>query len=473
MKILFIHKQIFMFFGVTALLGYVKKHGHKADVLIGDAEQNLVDKIKDINPDIIGFSIMSNDEEWFLDLSKEVKKTYPDIPIIVGGAHTYLCRETVLDYPQIDMVCIGEGEIPVVELLNRMQNKQDYTDIKGISFKVNGKIIANPPQPPIQDMDEIPEDRDIYIKKYPIFTHEELLQLFSSRGCYYNCTFCINGVINKLYRRMTKVHRQKSPQALINQIKDLLPKFPETKTVYFADDLFLANKTFVKEFSVLYKKEIGMPFLMNVFPVFIDNEVVKCLADAGCITIQVGTETGNEEHRKKIFKKPVSNAQYIEMSETAKKHGLRVYASSMFVYPDQTLDDAFKTVELMHAMKTDHPFKGFFQPYPGTVIYDMSVEKGYINSSYSFKDLPHSYFKYYSLDIPEKKDIALVCHFYYFLVKMPKLYRFLKKHFWILRLLWPFKMLFNYLGIFLWFKEWKNMGYIKTFLYLWKFRKNA
>lgn len=473
MKILFIHKQIFMFFGITALSGYLKKHGHNTDVLIGDAEPHLVEKINEIKPDLIGFSIMSNDETWFLDLSKKVKEAYPNIPIIVGGAHCYLCKENILDYPQIDMVCVGEGEIPLLNLLNKMENGEDYTDIKGIHFKVGNKKIVNPPQPPIQDLDEIPEDRDIYIKKYPIFLHEELLQILSSRGCYYNCTFCINGVINKLYRKMTKLHRQKSPQVVVNEIKRLLKDFKATKTVFFADDLFLANKNFVKEFAPLYKKEIGLPFLMNVFPIFIDEEIAKILSDAGCVTVQVGTETGNEDHRKKIFKKPVTNKQYIEMAKTVKKYGIEVYASNMFVYPYQTLEDAFKTVELMHEMKTDHPFKGFFQPYPETEIYRISVEGGFISPNYDFKNLPRSYFKYYSLNLPQKKEIALVCYFFYFLVKMPRLYRFIKKNFWILKLLSPFKMYFNYLGIYLWFKNWKKMGYISTFLYLWKFRKNA
>lgn len=473
MKILFIHKQIFMFFGITALSGYLKKHGHKTDVLIGDAEPYLVDKIREINPDLIGFSIMSNDEQWFLDLSKKVKDAYPHIPIIVGGAHCYLSKESILDYPQIDMVCEGEGEIPLLNLLNKMEKGVSYTDTKGIHFKVNGKKIVNPPQEPVQNLDEIPEDRDLYISKYSIFTHEELLQILSSRGCYYNCTFCINGVINKLYRGKTKVHRQKSARVVLDEIKRLLKDFTSTKTVFFADDLFLANKTFVKEFAPLYKKEIGLPFLMNVFPIFIDDEIAKILSEAGCITIQVGTETGNEQHRKKIFKKPVSNQQYIEMARTVKKYGIQVYASNMFVYPDQTLDDAFATVELMHEMKADHPFKGFFQPYPGTEIYNISVNGGYISPEYDFKNLPRSYFKYYSLNLPQKKEIALVCYFFYFLVKMPKLYKFVKKHFWVLKLLSPVKMYFNYLGIFLWFKNWKNMSYIATFLYFWKFRKNA
>jgi len=473
MKLLIVQKQVFMFFGITGLSGYLKKYGHETDALIEPLEPNFIEKVREFKPDLIGFSVMSNDEQWFLETSQLCKDTFPEVPIMVGGAHTYLCKESVLQYPQIDMVCIGEGEAPVLELFTKMEKGEDYYDVKGICFnKKNGEKVINGPQAPIQNMDDIPEDRDIYIKRYSRFTNEELLQIMSSRGCYYGCTFCINNVINIHYRKLSAIHRQKSARVVVDEIKRLMKDFTKTRTIFFADDLFLANKTYVKGFCELYKEEVGLPFLMNVMPFFIDDEISEMLKEAGCITIQVGTETGNEEHRKRIFRKPTTNEQYINMAKSAKKYGIEVYASNMFVYPKQTLQDAFKTIELIQEMGVEHPFKGFFQPYPGTQIYDIAVEGGYIDPSYDFKDLPQSYFLYSSIDHPEKKEISLVCYFFYFLVKYPKMFHFFKENFWALRMMSPFKTFFNYLGIYLWFKNWKKLSYLSTFMYLWKFRND-
>jgi len=252
MKIVFIHKQNFMFFGITALSGYLKKNGHNTDVLIDSKEQYINLKIREINPDIIGFSVMSNDHQWFLDKASSVKTNFPDKLIIAGGTHLYLYPE-LIELPFIDIVCIGEGEKPLLNLMNALQAGKDYSQIKSLSIKQNNTIIKNEIELPILNLDEIPEDRTIYLNRYPYFNNETLLQAISSRGCPLSCTFCINGKINALYKNISaKHHRQKSAEYMINELINLLKLFSKTETVFFADDLFLADKKFVKAFTTLY-----------------------------------------------------------------------------------------------------------------------------------------------------------------------------------------------------------------------------
>lgn len=460
-----------MFFGINALAGFLKKNGHTADVLIEPQEKNFILTISEIKPDIIGFSLMSNDYEWFIEKAALVKKNFPGTLIITGGTHAYLSPE-LIELPFIDIVCVGEGEKPLLNLLNALSAGNDYSVIKNLNVKINGKIVRNKIEPPILTLDEIPEDRSIYIKRYPYFKNEILLQVISSRGCPLSCTFCINSKINQVYKGISsKYHRQKSPDFLIKELKELKQLFPKISTVFFADDLFLADRKFVGRFTELYKLEISLPYIMNVFPFYIDDEIAKLLSESQCRTVMVAPETGNENHRFKIFGKKIKNYQFIEMSKIVKKYGITIYSTAIFVYPEQTLEDVFKTIELHHAMQADYPFKSFLQPYPNTEIYDIAVKNNNIASDFGFKDLPRSYFINSCLKHPEKKNIVLIYYFYYFLVLYPFLYKIIKKRFYLLKII-PLKNLISFAGIFLWFKNWKNMSYISAFLYIIRFRKD-
>ncbi|HON56315.1 MAG TPA: radical SAM protein [bacterium] len=310
------------------------------------------------------------------------------------------------------------------------------------------------------------------MNRYPHFKNENLLQVISSRGCPLYCSFCINGKINEFYKNQSiKFHRQKSPQFLINELKNFLILFPKTKTIFFPDDIFLLNKKFIKEFAELYSKEIAIPFVMTTFPFYIDDEIAKLLKNANCKIVMTAPETANEQHRFEIFKKKIKNQHFIDMSKIAKKHNLKIYTTAMFVYPKQTIDDVYKTIEFNHQLQTDIPFKSFLQPYPHTEIYEIALKNNNIPQNFSFQDLPQSYFLKSPLNHQQKNEITLIYYFYYFLVKYPSFYKLIKKRLYILKLI-PFKTLINYFGIFLWFKNFKNLSSAAALLYMLRFWKD-
>jgi len=468
MKILFIQKQAFMFFGISALSGYLQEHGHQTEVLIECYERDLRGAIASIAPDLIGFSLLSNDYPWFLSCGEQVKSWFPDIPLIAGGAHAWVCPD-MSELPWLDMVCVGEGEKPLRRLLDNGLQPQS---VSNLSWKdSDGTVQHNPLGIPVEDMDTIREDRSLYVRRYPVFARETLLQVISSRGCPLQCSFCLNNVVHKRMAGLGKMYRRKSPGALIAEIKRLRVLLPRADTVFFADDLFVLDHDYVREFCQSYRTEVGLPFMMDVFPFAIDDDIAKTLADAGCRTLMVAPETGNEEHRRQLLGKPISNDSFIEMSRIAHRHGLTVYATAMYIYPEQTVADAEATVELLQAMQADYPFKSFYLPYPGTPAFAHAVENGCLPASFTFTDLPQSYFVMSPLQHPAKRELTVYCNWHYFFVRLPWLYRLMRP--WVRFISWvPGQRLVSYLGIYLWFKNWKNMSYFAAARYLWRFRND-
>ncbi len=466
MKILFIQKQTFMFFGISALAGYLQERGHQVDVLIDGRERDLRSAIADCRPDLIGFSLLSNDYAWFLQRGAQVKAWYPALPLIAGGAHAWVCPE-MIEQPWLDMVCVGEGEEPLHRLLTAGLAPQQ---ISGLLWKdASGGIHRNPLGTPVADLDTIREDRGVYVRRYPFFAQETLLQVISSRGCPLQCSFCLNSVVHARLAGKGPVYRRKSAPALIAEIVRLRRLLPQADTVFFADDLFALDRDYVKEFCAGYRTAIGLPFMMDVFPFAIDDELAGILAAAGCRTLMVAPETGNEQHRRSLLGKPISNTAFIEMARIAHRHGLTVYATTMFIYPEQTVADAEATVALLQAMHTDHPFKSYYLPYPGTPAFAHAVAHGCLSPAFTFTDLPQSYLVQSPLRHPAKRELTVFYCWHYFFVRWPQLYRCLRPLLWLLVLL-PGKQLISYWGIFLWFKAWKNMSWLAAARYLWRFR---
>ena len=103
--------------------------------------------------DLVGISLMSNYFDRGLYLTRAIKSALK-VPVVWGGIHPTLAPEASLDY--CDIVCVGEGELPMLNLARAMERKQEIRSIRGLWFKDDGKVIMNEPEPLILDLDALP-----------------------------------------------------------------------------------------------------------------------------------------------------------------------------------------------------------------------------------------------------------------------------------------------------------------------------
>ena len=131
-------------------------------------------KLRDFNPDIIGFSIDTSTFKDAIEMAKDIKKLLPNVYIVFGGPHPTICPDETIQIQSIDAICIGEGEYAMFELCNHIKKQRIPIKVKNLWVKHNSKIIKNPQRPYLQDLDSIPLDRE-GITYGGIFT---------GRGCY-------------------------------------------------------------------------------------------------------------------------------------------------------------------------------------------------------------------------------------------------------------------------------------------------
>ena len=296
-RLLFIQKGARELEGLMSISSYVKKEGHEVDLMVSGKE-NLEEKIKKFGPDIVGMPVLTRDHYWAIENSQKVKKVNPSVLTILGGPHPTFYTK-IIENEGIDGINLYEGEKSMLELLNKVDNGQEIYGTNSIWFNKKGFIKKNPLNSPLS-VDEIPiSDRKLY-KKVKGMEEDFELQIMSSRGCPFHCNFCINYGIQKYYQN--SFFRTKKPEVVIQEIKNGR-KNRNIKNILFQDDIFGINKKWLREFSQMYKKEVGLPFYSLLRCDVITTEFIDTLKDMGVSEVGIGVESGNERIRNDILGK--------------------------------------------------------------------------------------------------------------------------------------------------------------------------
>jgi len=471
MKVCFIQKEAFPYFGIISLSGYLKDKGVESTVLIANLEQDLNSRLKDMKPDLIGISVLTTEHMWLVEIGQQIKSNFPDIPIIVGGVHAILYSKAVLQIPGIDYVCTGEGELTLTYLCESIKKgKADVRDIKGIGYRNGNDMIINEGESLLDTLSSHFDDREIYYKQYPLFRSDELKQFVASRGCPYKCTFCFNEQLMDVYKSKGKYVRMKEPEHFIKEIQ-LVKESAVMKSLFFADDLFTMNKPWLRRFLPLYKEKINIPYMCTTRANLMDEEIACLLRDSGCHTVSFGIETGNERIRKEVLQKPITDKEIVNCGNILKKNGIRIQTSNMFCLPGETLDDAFDTVKINIKIKADFTYSTLFMPFPETNLANYCIEHGYLKEGFSFKDLPKSFLTHSILTLKDKDKIENVQKISHFLIRYPFLLATIEK---VIRN-FKFKGLFYpllFISTFLRYKEERQISFLNAITFLWRFRKS-
>ena len=163
--------------------------------------QLLIDLLKKINPDIVGVSVRSSFFKIASTITEKIRMELP-VPIIWGGTHPTIAPEDSIKVA--DMICIGEGEYPMLELAERISSSRDYSDVQSLWIRRDGQIFKNELRQLVQDLDLLPfpdyADEDKYFIENESVTAGDPglltynLNIMASRGCPYHCSYCCNSI---------------------------------------------------------------------------------------------------------------------------------------------------------------------------------------------------------------------------------------------------------------------------------------
>jgi len=406
--------------GLAALSASLKQQGANVSLLHYMApvdEQTFKEKLKRTNPDVVAFTVRTSAFKLADRWSKWAKEAV-EKPILWGGYHPTLAPEECLDVPYVDAVVRGDGDLVIYSACEALMNGHGLDDVPSLSYRKDGKFTSNPTAPLVWDLDKLPiPDFSIFDYKKLISTKTNVALGMLSRGCPYNCTYCSNRAFRSVYPNPEHYHRSRSPEGAIEYIEQLRSVYPEVKEFRFLDNVFGLNMEWLEQFTKLYKRHVNLPFSCDERIELISDDRAKLLKEANCKQVYLGVESGDEELRKLVLERTMSNEALKKGVERLHENGIRVFAFNMVGLPGEDRKKALSTIKLNASIKVDDSIVSVFSPYPSTILYEISVEKGYVK-------LPIDYTQFTFLDQPDfsKEEVA------FFAVYFGFLRRFYRRH---------------------------------------------
>lgn len=385
MKILFIYPNIVKYpkgisHGIGLLSAVLKEEGHKTsliDVTFGMSDAQILKETKEFEPDLIAFSAGSNNIYYAEHIATLLKKEFK-IPTIVGGCHPTIDSLKTLQRECFDMVCIGEGEFALLDLVKTWENGEQSYKIENIWFKKDGEIIQNPIRPLVNDLNSLPfTDLDIFDYGRYLKWQNHVATFISAKGCPFDCTYCINRTLRNLYKGKGRFVRFRSVDHLLAEIKEVISKY-RVNGIEFYDDTFTLKKDRVKEFCEKYPAQIKLPFDINARVGTVTKEIFKSLKKAGCRRVAIGVEAGDPYIRNEILKRDMTDEEILETFAWAKEAGLETYTYNMIGIPYETRESVNRTIQLNCRIKPNYVNASIFNAYKGTELYNLCLQNGWL-----------------------------------------------------------------------------------------------
>jgi len=371
--------------GVLRLSSILKGAGHEVDLVVA-TEEDPVDAALRLKPDLVGYSVYTGTQRYYLELNRRIKAELPVFSIF-GGPHPTFFPE-MIEEEGVDGVCRGEGEYATLDLLNALQGGEPFEGIQNWWFKLNGNVVKNPFRPLVGDLDQLPfADRDLLYQAYPAFASVKVRPFITGRGCPFNCSFCFNRAYSDLYGGTGVRVRRRSVENVIAEINEVQEGHP-LALITFMDDTFNLNTKWLREFARRYKDEVGLPFWCQLRADLVTEEKVALLKGAGCVSVSFGLETGNDRLRSVILNRHMSKEDILKASQILREHDIAFMTNNMLGLPTAGLAEDFETLELNIQCRPAYANVFLYQPYPKTELGELAFREGLMEGT--FDDLSGS-----------------------------------------------------------------------------------
>ena len=280
-------------------------------------------------------------------------------------------------YPEVDLCVRGEGEHTFMELVKALENNSPLENIKGITYRDNGRVKRNEDRPLIKDLDSIPfPDRKALNLEYTgsfgglEFAPRGFTSMISSRGCPYHCTFC--------WGIRSVGFRTRSVENILEEI--LLLESEGYQYINFVDDNFtVSKKRVIKLCNLMRKNKVDIDWICEGRVNQVSNEMLHEMQRSNCRIMFYGIESANQRILD-YYKKNITPSQSILAVKKTRRAKIPFILGSFIVgAPGETFLEIYNTLKFAQKLDIDFPVFNLLGTMPGTDIWDEMVAKNILD----------------------------------------------------------------------------------------------
>jgi len=396
--------------GLAYIAAVLVKEGYEVEIYNQDLfhypDEHLTEYLNKNKFDVLGLGVIGGYYQFrkLLKLSDAINRSKNRPFYILGGHGPSPEPEYFMKRTQADVVVIGEGEDTIIELLEKIGNKQPLAKVKGIAYNDSGKTVVNARRPLIKDIDTIPFPAyglfpmDIYrLGRFPLTAKTDyLMRMLSGRGCRFTCNFCY---------RMDKGFRVRSNESILEEAEFLKKQYGITY-ILFTDELFMTSvNRIVNTCEAFIKANLNVKWGCCGRLNYAKNEVLKIMKRAGCVFINYGIEAMDNQVLKNM-NKALTTSQVIKGVEATLKVGISPNLNIIFGNIGDNKETLNKGLEFLLKyddgvrLRTIRPVT----PYPGSPLYYYAIEKGLLKDCADFYENKHVNSDLLSVNFTELSD---------------------------------------------------------------------
>lgn len=367
-------------YSLLPLAAVLIEKGH--DVRILDSQ---VEDYRLINPtkyDLVGISTLSGPQiKSALEMASYIRKKAPHIPLVWGGVHPTLTDKQTIQSEYVDIVCRGEGEQTLLELIDTLEQGKPLNRVRGLTFKgPDGNVIETPDREFI-NLNELPmlPYHLLKLERYSEFKRKpSIIYMESSRGCPHRCGFCYSVAMHK------RKWRYKNAERVVDEMDFLLKNY-KVDEIWFTDDEFAVNKKRVTAIAnEIIKRGIKVRWVLSSrfdYAARYEKEFFDVLKSAGCFLFSFGGESGSQRILD-LIKKDFTVDEVKKAVANLKENAIECGVNFMAGFPGETKNDILKTFSLIDDLAEIDPKIhvaniSIFTPLPGTALYDVACQNGF------------------------------------------------------------------------------------------------
>lgn len=376
------HSDVYNF-GLAYIASVLKANGHTVKLEVIESKKDyrkLLRSMQLYRPGVVGFTSVSSQFPYVKEMASLIKAQHNCV-VVCGGIHPTIFPECLIESSDLDGLFVGESEFSFLEFVNKVMRGEDYKDNDNFCYRKNGALVKNRLKQRTADLDEFGfPDRQVYDYQKVIDRQQGMVSIMCMRGCPFQCSYCSNHAIAKVYGQERNMIRYRSVDNCIAEIREISNNY-SFKTIWFIDDLFIMNKGWLSEFLNRYKSEFNFPFMCNLRLDLCTKEIVAILKGAGCYKVLVAVESANDRIRREVMNRTMSKEAMRNSVSWLKEAGIQVLVSNIIGVPGETEDTIRETIEFNKALNPTIAAVNIFFPYNGTVLGDYCRKNNLVKSA--------------------------------------------------------------------------------------------
>ncbi len=373
--------------------GYDHVEDLDADTIkFGLSYADIMSRVESFGPDLVGISnIFSSQFPFVREIAQRARRLDPDLFLVSGGTYPSFLPEHCLSISELDAIVIGEGELPLEAVIERINADCGLDGLPALAYKDNGGIKVNSERWLVDDLDTLPlPARDLFpVEKYfdvnfpmqAISRDRRNLSIATSRGCPYRCRFCSSTV------HWGKRYRRRSVERVLEEIATLRETYGVGEIKFEDDNLTFDEKRAKALFRGMVEQGLNLHWNTpnGIAIKHLDDEMLSLMKQSGCYELTLAVESGDPDVLREIINKPLDPAEARRAAARIKDHGIETAGYFIIGFPGETRRQVENTLSLAVELNLDRVYIFMYTPLPGTPLAEEAIRQGMVREDFDFE----------------------------------------------------------------------------------------